>query len=223
MKIILANPRGFCAGVDRAIQIVERSLEKFGIPIYVRHEIVHNKTVVNRLRDMGATFVEEVDEVPEGAVVIFSAHGVAESVYERAKKRNQIVIDASCPLVKKDHSSAKRHTARGSLDNLIGHAGHAEVEGKLGQIEEGQMSLVATVEDVENLQIPEHENLAYITQTTLSVNETKDVILALKAKYPYIEGPDKGDLCYATTNRQAAVQELCKEVDLILIIVASYC
>jgi len=221
MRILLANPRGFCAGVDRAIQIVEKALEKFGKPIYVRHEIVHNKTVVDRLKQLGAVFVEELDEVPEGAVVIFSAHGVAETVYEQAAQRRQKVIDASCPLVKKVHWSAKKQAGKGAHVILIGHAGHAEVVGTLGQLPPGSISLVATVQDVEKLQFPKDQSLAYITQTTLSVDETREVIQALKKKFPAITGPEKGDLCYATTNRQAAVRELCSEVDLLLVVGSS--
>lgn len=221
MKILLANPRGFCAGVDRAIHIVERALAKYGKPIYVRHEIVHNKTVVDRLRLMGAVFIEDLDEVPEGAVVIFSAHGVAEKIYEEAAVHKHKVLDASCPLVKKVHLGAKRQNRGGSHVILIGHAGHAEVVGTLGQLPEGEMSLVGSVSDVENLKVPENRELAYVTQTTLSVDETHEVIAALKKKFPHIKGPDKGDLCYATTNRQAAVGVLCKEVDLLLVVGAS--
>lgn len=221
MKILLANPRGFCAGVDRAIHIVERALAKYGKPIYVRHEIVHNKTVVDRLRNMGAVFVEDLAEVPEGAVVIFSAHGVAEKIYEAAAERKQKVLDASCPLVKKVHLGAKRQNRSGAHVILIGHSGHAEVVGTLGQLPEGEMSLVGSVSDVENLQVPDNRDLAYVTQTTLSVDETRDVIAALKVRFPQIKGPDKGDLCYATTNRQAAVGVLCKEVDLLLVVGAS--
>ena len=221
MKILLANPRGFCAGVDRAIHIVERALAKYGKPIYVRHEIVHNKTVVDRLQQMGAVFVEDLAEVPEGAVVIFSAHGVAEQIYADANARKQHVLDASCPLVKKVHLGAKRQYNQGAHVLLIGHAGHAEVEGTLGQLPAGEISLVGSVEDVETLQVPAGRELAYVTQTTLSLDETRDVIAALKLKFPQIKGPDKGDLCYATTNRQAAVRVLCEEVQLLLVVGAS--
>jgi 4-hydroxy-3-methylbut-2-enyl diphosphate reductase len=221
MKILLANPRGFCAGVDRAIHIVERALLKFGKPIYVRHEIVHNKTVVDRLKLLGAVFVEDVAEAPEGSVVIFSAHGVAEEIYIQANQRKQKVLDASCPLVKKVHLSAKRQNSNGSHVILIGHAGHAEVEGTLGQLPPGEMSLVGSVEDVEALIVPDERELSYVTQTTLSVDETRDVIVALKVRFPLIKGPEKGDLCYATTNRQAAVRVLCDEVGLLLVVGAS--
>jgi len=221
MKILLANPRGFCAGVDRAIHIVERALAKYGKPIYVRHEIVHNKTVVDRLRLMGAVFVEDLAEVPEGAVVIFSAHGVAEQIYIDAAARKQRVLDASCPLVKKVHLGAKRQNNQGSHVLLIGHAGHAEVEGTLGQLPQGEMSLVGSVEDVDALQVPAGRDLSYVTQTTLSLDETRDVIAALKTRFPNIKGPDKGDLCYATTNRQAAVRVICDEVQLLLVVGAS--
>jgi 4-hydroxy-3-methylbut-2-enyl diphosphate reductase len=220
MEIVLANPRGFCAGVDRAIQIVEKALEKFGTPLYVRHEIVHNKAVVDRLKSMGAIFVEKLEEVPTGSNVVFSAHGVAEEVYVEAKAKNLNIIDAACPLVKKVHFSAKRHDKRGLKVILIGHAGHPEVEGTMGQIE-GEMTLVSTAEEVESLTFTNDDRLAYITQTTLSIEETRDVIEALKVKYPDIMGPQKGDLCYATTNRQAAVRELATEVDLFLVVGSS--
>jgi 4-hydroxy-3-methylbut-2-enyl diphosphate reductase len=220
MNILLAKPRGFCAGVDRAIQIVERSLEIYGRPVYVRHEIVHNKAVVNRLREIGAVFVDEIDEVPEGAHVIFSAHGVAEKVYDAARFKSLHIIDAACPLVKKVHFSAKRHDANGLKVILIGHAGHPEVEGTMGQIE-GEMALVSTPEDVATLPYTPEDDLAYITQTTLSIDETKDVIVALKARYPEIRGPEQGDLCYATTNRQTAVRELAAQVDLLLVVGSS--
>lgn len=220
MKIILASPRGFCAGVDRAIQIVEKALTKYGSPVYVRHEIVHNKSVVQRLRDQGAVFVEELYEVPEGAPVIFSAHGVAESVYEAASKKDLKIIDAACPLVKKVHSSAKRHDKNGAKVILIGHAGHPEVEGTMGQLD-APMYLVGTAEDVDLLPLEDAEDLAYITQTTLSIDETKDVIDALRRKFPNIRGPESGDLCYATTNRQSAVKILAEKVDLLLVVGSS--
>ncbi|MBR4915946.1 MAG: 4-hydroxy-3-methylbut-2-enyl diphosphate reductase [Fibrobacter sp.] len=216
--LVLATPRGFCAGVDRAIHVVEKALEKFGTHIYVRHEIVHNKFVVDTLKDMGVIFVDEVDEVPEGSVVIFSAHGVAEHVYADAEKRHLKVLDASCPLVLKVHYSAKRHYAAGRHIILIGHAGHAEVEGTLGQLPEGAISLIQNEEDVAKVVVPEGKELAYITQTTLSVAETRKIIDALKARFPSIIGPSAGDLCYATGNRQAAVLDLCKQVDMLLVV-----
>ena len=217
-KIVLATPRGFCAGVDRAIHVVEKALEKFGAPIYVRHEIVHNKFVVDTLKEKGVVFVDEVDEVPEGSVVIFSAHGVAEHIYADAEKRNLKVLDASCPLVLKVHYSAKRHYTAGRHIILIGHAGHAEVEGTLGQLPEGAISLIQNEDDVATVQVPEGKELAYITQTTLSVAETRKIIDALKRRFPNIIGPDAGDLCYATGNRQAAVLELCSVVDMLLVV-----
>lgn len=220
MNILLAEPRGFCAGVDRAIQIVEKALEKFGAPIYVRHEIVHNKAVVESLKEQGAIFVKEIEEVPHGASVVFSAHGVAEKVYEDAEKKNLRIIDAACPLVKKVHNSAKRHDTKGRTIVLIGHAGHPEVEGTMGQID-GEMILVSSPEEVATLHIENTDSLAYITQTTLSTDETKDIIDALKVKYPQIQGPTKGDMCYATTNRQTAVRELSEKVDLLLVVGSS--
>ena len=217
-KIVLATPRGFCAGVDRAIHVVEKAIEKFGTPIYVRHEIVHNKFVVDTLKDKGVVFVDELDQVPEGSVVIFSAHGVAERIYEEAKARNLQVLDASCPLVLKVHFSAKRHFNAGRHIILIGHAGHAEVEGTLGQLPEGAITLIRNEKDVETVEVPADKELAYITQTTLSVAETRKIIEALKRRFPDIIGPDAGDLCYATGNRQAAVLELCSEVDMLLVV-----
>jgi 4-hydroxy-3-methylbut-2-enyl diphosphate reductase len=217
-KLILATPRGFCAGVDRAIHVVEKALEKFGPPIYVRHEIVHNKFVVDTLKEKGVLFVDDVDEVPEGSVVIFSAHGVAEHIYSDAEARHLQVLDASCPLVLKVHYSAKRHYNAGRHIILIGHAGHAEVEGTLGQLPEGAITLIQNEADVETVQIPEGKELAYITQTTLSVAETRKIIEALKSRFPNIIGPDAGDLCYATGNRQAAVLELCGKVDMLLVV-----
>lgn len=217
-KLVLATPRGFCAGVDRAIHVVEKAIEKFGTPIYVRHEIVHNKFVVDTLKQKGVVFVDEVDEVPEGSVVIFSAHGVAEHIYADAEKRGLKVLDASCPLVLKVHYSAKRHYAAGRHIILIGHAGHAEVEGTLGQLPEGAITLIQNEKDVAKVAVPEGKELAYITQTTLSVAETRKIIDALKAKFPNIVGPNAGDLCYATGNRQAAVLDLCKQVDMLLVV-----
>jgi 4-hydroxy-3-methylbut-2-enyl diphosphate reductase len=217
-KIVLATPRGFCAGVDRAIHVVEKAIQKFGTPIYVRHEIVHNKYVVDTLKDMGVVFVDELDQVPEGSVVIFSAHGVAERIYEEAKARNLQVLDASCPLVLKVHFSAKRHYNAGRHIILIGHAGHAEVEGTLGQLPEGAITLIRNENDAETVDVPTDKDLAYITQTTLSVAETRKIIDALKRRFPNIIGPDAGDLCYATGNRQAAVLELCSVVDMLLVV-----
>ncbi len=217
-KLILATPRGFCAGVDRAIHVVEKAVEKFGTPIYVRHEIVHNKFVVDTLKDKGVVFVDELSQVPEGSVVIFSAHGVAERIYEEAKNRNLQVLDASCPLVLKVHFSAKRHYNAGRHIILIGHAGHAEVEGTLGQLPEGAITLIRNETDVETVVVPQDKELAYITQTTLSVAETRKIIDALKRRFPNIIGPEAGDLCYATGNRQAAVLDLCSEVDMLLVV-----
>ena len=217
-KLILATPRGFCAGVDRAIHVVEKALEKFGPPIYVRHEIVHNKFVVDTLKEKGVLFVDEIDEVPEGSVVIFSAHGVAEHIYADAEARHLQVLDASCPLVLKVHYSAKRHYNAGRHIILIGHAGHAEVVGTLGQLPEGAITLIRNEADVETVKVPEGKELAYITQTTLSVAETHKIIEALKKRFPNIIGPDAGDLCYATGNRQAAVLELCSQVDMLLVV-----
>ncbi|MBQ3776526.1 MAG: 4-hydroxy-3-methylbut-2-enyl diphosphate reductase [Fibrobacter sp.] len=217
-KIVLATPRGFCAGVDRAIHVVEKAIEKFGTPIYVRHEIVHNKFVVDTLKGKGVVFVDELDQVPEGSVVIFSAHGVAEHIYEEAKSRNLQVLDASCPLVLKVHFSAKRHYNAGRHIILIGHAGHAEVEGTLGQLPEGAITLIRNEKDAETVEVPADKELAYITQTTLSVAETRKIIEALKRRFPEIIGPEAGDLCYATGNRQAAVLELCSVVDMLLVV-----
>lgn len=217
-KIILATPRGFCAGVDRAIHVVEKALEKFGAPIYVRHEIVHNQFVVDTLKSKGVIFVDEVDEVPEGSVVIFSAHGVAESIYADAEARHLQVLDASCPLVLKVHYSAKRHYNAGRHIIMIGHIGHAEVIGTLGQLPEGAITIIQNEEDARKVLVPADRELAYITQTTLSVAETRKIIEALKERFPNIVGPDAGDLCYATGNRQAAVLDLCSKVDMLLVV-----
>ncbi len=217
MEIVLANPRGFCAGVDRAIHIVERALEKYGAPVYVRHEIVHNKAVVQQLKDRGAVFVQEVSEVPEGAVIIFSAHGVGKKVYADAENRKQIILDAACPLVKRVHVSVEKHEANGESIVLIGHPGHPEVEGHLGQ-SEGNIHLVSTPEAVVDLPLSSDQDIAYITQTTLSISEAKIIIDALKERFPNIKGPQKGDLCYATTNRQEAIRELANKVELLLIV-----
>lgn len=217
-KVILATPRGFCAGVDRAIHVVERAIEKFGTPIYVRHEIVHNQFVVDTLKSKGVVFVDELDEVPSGSVVIFSAHGVAEEIYADAERRGLQVLDASCPLVLKVHYSAKRHYTAGRHIILIGHAGHAEVIGTLGQLPPGAITLIKNENDARTVEVPADKELAYITQTTLSVAETRKIIEALKERFPNIIGPDAGDLCYATGNRQAAVLDLCSKVDMLLVV-----
>ena len=217
MRVILAQPRGFCAGVERAIEIVERALKKFGPPIYVRHEIVHNRHVVEDLRQRGAIFVDELDQVPDGAMTIFSAHGVAKKVEQDAAARALPVIDATCPLVAKVHNEGRRYARQDREIVLIGHAGHAEVEGTIGQVP-GTIHLVQTAADVATLTISDPEKLAYITQTTLSVDDTRGIIAALKARFPAIVGPDVRDICYATQNRQQAVRELAEQVDLILVV-----
>ena len=219
MKIILANPRGFCAGVDRAISIVELALEIHGAPIYVRHEVVHNRFVVNGLRDRGAIFVEELSEVPDGAIVIFSAHGVSQAVRQEAKDRNLKVFDATCPLVTKVHMQVARASRKGTKAILIGHKGHPEVEGTMGQYsnEDGGIFLIEKVEDIARLPMQENDDLTFMTQTTLSLDDTAETIAALKEKYPAIQGPHKNDICYATTNRQEAVRELAKLSDLVLV------
>lgn len=220
MKIILANPRGFCAGVDRAISIVESALEIHGSPIYVRHEVVHNRFVVNGLRERGAIFVEELNEVPDGAIVIFSAHGVSQAVRQEAKKRNLKVFDATCPLVTKVHMQVARASRKGTKAILIGHEGHPEVEGTMGQYDnqEGGIFLVESVEDIAKLNLKNDEDLTFMTQTTLSIDDTSEVIEALKQKYPAIQGPRKNDICYATTNRQQAVCELAQQSDLVIVV-----
>ncbi|MFP3874602.1 MAG: 4-hydroxy-3-methylbut-2-enyl diphosphate reductase [Thiohalophilus sp.] len=221
MKLILANPRGFCAGVDRAIDIVERALELFGAPIYVRHEVVHNRFVVDSLRDKGAVFVEELDEVPDDATVIFSAHGVSQAVRHEAERRGLSVFDATCPLVTKVHLEVKRYSRNGQECILIGHAGHPEVEGTMGQFDTrqgGQMYLVETVADVAALQVNDPEHLAFVTQTTLSMDDTAAIIDALRDRFPAIQGPRKDDICYATQNRQDAVKSLADRVDLLLVV-----
>ncbi|EKP0277808.1 4-hydroxy-3-methylbut-2-enyl diphosphate reductase [Aeromonas bestiarum] len=220
MDILLANPRGFCAGVDRAISIVESALEKFGAPIYVRHEVVHNRYVVNKLKEAGAVFVEELDEVPDDSIVIFSAHGVAKTVREMAKSRALKVFDATCPLVTKVHMEVHRASRKGSEAVLIGHAGHPEVIGTMGQYEnrEGGMYLVETPDDVASLQVKNPDDLCFVTQTTLSVDETSDVIDALRKQFPKIQGPRKDDICYATQNRQDAVREMAGLVDAMLVV-----
>jgi 4-hydroxy-3-methylbut-2-enyl diphosphate reductase len=221
MQIHLANPRGFCAGVDRAIGIVERALELFGAPIYVRHEVVHNRFVVDNLRRRGAVFVEELNEVPDGATVIFSAHGVSRAVQEQAAQRSLKVFDATCPLVTKVHMEVSRHARAGREVILIGHAGHPEVEGTLGQYDDsqgGQVYLVETVEDVRTLPVRDPAELAYVTQTTLSVDDTARIVAALRERFPAIQGPRKDDICYATQNRQDAVKELAGRCELLLVV-----
>ncbi len=222
MDIVLANPRGFCAGVDRAIEIVKRAIETLGAPIYVRHEVVHNRFVVEDLRQRGAVFVEELDEVPTGATVIFSAHGVSQAVRGEAAQRGLKVFDATCPLVTKVHMEVVRHCRAGRDVVLIGHEGHPEVEGTMGQWQAeagpGNIYLVEDVGDVASLQVSQPENFAYTTQTTLSVDETRDVIAALQARFPKIQGPRHDDICYATQNRQDAVRELAAECDLVLVV-----
>lgn len=219
LNILLCAPRGFCAGVDRAIQIVERSLEKYGAPVYVRHEIVHNKYVVENLRSKGAVFVEELDEIPnDGQPVIFSAHGVPKSVPAAAQQRAMFYIDATCPLVTKVHNEAERHYKMGLTIILIGHAGHPEVVGTMGQLPPGSVYLVETVEDVEKLEVPDPTRLAHCSQTTLSVDDTAAVVEALKKKFPAIVGPNKEDICYATTNRQMAVKEIAPRSDAVFVI-----
>jgi len=220
MKIILANPRGFCAGVDRAISIVELALEIHGAPIYVRHEVVHNRFVVNGLRERGAIFVEELSEVPDGAIVIFSAHGVSQAVRQEAKERNLKVFDATCPLVTKVHMQVARASRKGTKAILIGHKGHPEVEGTMGQYgnQEGGIYLIESIEDIANLPVSHNDDLTFMTQTTLSLDDTAETISALKEKYPAIQGPHKNDICYATTNRQQAVRELAKQSDLVVVV-----
>ncbi|MEA3587580.1 4-hydroxy-3-methylbut-2-enyl diphosphate reductase [Pseudidiomarina sp. 1APP75-27a] len=220
MQILLANPRGFCAGVDRAITIVERALEIFEPPIYVRHEVVHNKYVVDSLRDAGAVFVDELEEVPDDSIVIFSAHGVSQAVRQEAKNRGLKVFDATCPLVTKVHMEVTRASRKGHECVLIGHAGHPEVEGTMGQYAnaEGGIYLVESVADVAKLEVKNPQQLHYMSQTTLSVDDTADVIDALREKFPEVQGPRKDDICYATQNRQDAVRELAAEVDLLLVV-----
>ena len=220
LDVWLASPRGFCAGVERAIEIVERALELHGPPVYVRHEIVHNKRVVETLRDKGAVFVEEVDDIPDGAVTIFSAHGVAEKIEIEAKNRGLPVIDATCPLVSKVHKEGQNHAKKDRQVILIGHEGHPEVEGTQGRIPGGVL-LVTKPEDVAGLKVRNPDMLAYVTQTTLSVDETRDVIEVLKARFPNIIGPDVKDICYATQNRQQAVRDLSEHVDLLLVVGAT--
>src|ERR1700710_154212 len=217
MRVILAQPRGFCAGVERAIEIVERALKKYGPPIYVRHEIVHNRHVVESLRARGGVFGDELHEIPAGSMTVFSAHGVAKRVEEAAAERGLPVIDATCPLVAKVHNEGRRYARQDREIVLVGHAGHAEVEGTIGQVP-AKVHLVQTVADVARLEVSDPEKLAYITQTTLSVDDTRGIIAALKARFPTIVGPDVRDICYATQNRQQAVRDLAHAVDMILVV-----
>jgi len=220
MKILLANPRGFCAGVNRAIEIVERSLESFGAPIYVRHEVVHNRYVVDGLRDKGAVFVDELSEVPDGAIVIFSAHGVSKAIQDEAKIRRLKVFDATCPLVTKVHIEVVRHQQAGRECILIGHAGHPEVEGTMGQYQSdnGRIYLVENVADAEQLRVERPDELSYVTQTTLSMDDTAEIIAALMKRFPKIQGPKKDDICYATQNRQDAVKDLAPKCEVVLVV-----
>ncbi len=216
-KLLLAAPRGYCAGVDRAVQTVERALDIYGPPVYVRKEIVHNKLVVEQLRERGAVFVDQETEVPEGETVVFSAHGVAPSVHANAEQRSLRTIDATCPLVTKVHVEAKKFAAQGYTIVMVGHAGHEEVEGTMGEAPDS-IVLVETIDDVEHLEVPDPDRVAYISQTTLSVDETRSIIAALREKFPNITGPRTDDICYATTNRQAAVRQMAAECDLVLVI-----
>lgn len=218
LKIIIANPRGFCAGVQRAIQIVEVALEKFGRPVYVRHEIVHNRFVVEGLEAKGAVFVDDLDEIPENVPVVFSAHGVPKSVPVEAQRRNMFYVDATCPLVSKVHREAERHHKMGRHIVMIGHQGHPEVIGTLGQLPEGSITLVQSAEDVARLDIEEGQPLAFITQTTLSVDDTSEIVAALQRRFPQVSGPKKEDICYATTNRQEAVKAIAGQCDRMLVI-----
>ncbi|KJZ19207.1 4-hydroxy-3-methylbut-2-enyl diphosphate reductase [Loktanella sp. S4079] len=218
LTLYLAAPRGFCAGVDRAIKIVEMAIEKWGAPVYVRHEIVHNKFVVDGLRDLGAVFVEELDECPDDRPVIFSAHGVPKAVPAAAAKREMIYVDATCPLVSKVHIEAQRHADNGLQMIMIGHAGHPETVGTMGQLPAGEVLLVETVEDVATVDVRDPDRLAFVTQTTLSVDDTIDIVAALNARFPKIVGPHKEDICYATTNRQEAVKAIAPHCDAILVV-----
>jgi 4-hydroxy-3-methylbut-2-enyl diphosphate reductase len=221
MQILLANPRGFCAGVDRAIAIVNRALECFGAPIFVRHEVVHNKFVVNDLKQRGAIFVDELDQVPDDSIVIFSAHGVSKAVQQEADRRQLKVFDATCPLVTKVHFEVTKYSREGTEAILIGHHGHPEVEGTMGQYDQrfgGQIYLVEDEQDVERLQVKHPDRLAFVTQTTLSIDDTSKVIEALRAKFPLIHGPRKDDICYATQNRQDAVRDLAAQCDVVLVV-----
>ena len=220
MQIILANPRGFCAGVDRAITIVERAIELFGAPVYVRHEVVHNRYVVNRLKQLGAIFIEDIREVPDNSILIFSAHGVSKAVREEAKQRKLRIFDATCPLVTKVHMEVARSSYRGEEVILIGHAGHIEVDGTMGQYNnpQGGIYLIESTEDVNKLKIKDENHLCCTTQTTLSVDDTAEIIAALKQRFPNIRSPRKNDICYATTNRQQAVKQLSSRADIVLVV-----
>lgn len=222
LKVLLAGPRGFCAGVDRAIRVVEEALRKYGAPVYVRHEIVHNRTVVENLEKKGAIFVEELDEVPQDAHVVFSAHGVPKTVPAEAERRNLLYLDATCPLVSKVHREAERHFGDGGPDSrhilMIGHAGHPEVVGTMGQLPAGAVTLIKDAEEAKTVQPADPERLAFITQTTLSVDDTAEIVAILRERFPQIEGPKREDICYATTNRQDAVKKLAPECDLVLVI-----
>ena len=218
LNIILAGPRGFCAGVERAIQTVEQAIEQYGAPVYVRHEIVHNRHVVEDLERQGAVFVEELDEVPDGVPVVFSAHGVPKSVPAEAQSRELFYVDATCPLVSKVHKESERHHMHGRQIILIGHANHPEVIGTMGQVPDGSMLLVEDVEQASSIEVDDPDNLAYVTQTTLSVDDTADIIAKLSERFPNIHGPSKEDICYATTNRQAAVKEIAEKSDMIVVI-----
>lgn len=218
IEILLANPRGFCAGVDRAIKIVELALKKFGAPVYVRHEIVHNRYVVEGLEAKGAIFVDELDEVPADVPVVFSAHGVPKSVPAEAERRKMIYLDATCPLVSKVHKQVERHKDRGRHILMIGHEGHPEVIGTMGQVEEGSMTLIETVDDVEKLDGSQFPDLSYVTQTTLSVDDTADIVAKLEDKFPELKSPRKEDICYATTNRQIAVKAIAERADRVIVI-----
>ena len=221
LTVLLASPRGFCAGVDRAIQIVERTIQKFGAPVYIRHEIVHNRHVVDRLRKMGAVFVEELDECPPDRPVVFSAHGVPKSVPQEATRREMLYLDATCPLVSKVHVEAERHHAAGAEIVLIGHAGHPEVLGTMGQLPQGAVTLIETVGDALAFQPRDPSRVAFVTQTTLSVDDTAEIIAALQSRFPEMAAPHKEDICYATTNRQEAVKELAGQCDLVLVVGSS--
>jgi 4-hydroxy-3-methylbut-2-enyl diphosphate reductase len=218
LTVLLASPRGFCAGVDRAIQIVERAIEKYGAPVYVRHEIVHNRHVVERLRDLGAVFVEELDQCPEDRPVVFSAHGVPKSVPTEAKARKMFYLDATCPLVSKVHVEAQRHYETGREIVLIGHAGHPEVVGTMGQLPDGAVALIETVEDARAFSPRDPANVAFVTQTTLSVDDTAEIVQALRDRFPSITAPHKEDICYATTNRQEAVKAIAGRADVLIVI-----
>lgn len=218
LQVLIAAPRGFCAGVDRAIEIVERAIEKYGAPVYVRHEIVHNKYVVDSLKAKGAVFVEELDEVPDGVPVVFSAHGVPKSVPAEAQRRELLYVDATCPLVSKVHRQAERQIEKERHILFIGHAGHPEVIGTMGQVDPGMITLVETVEDVAALPFGQEDRLAYLTQTTLSVDDTAEIVAAIEERFPQVRGPKAEDICYATSNRQAAVKRLAPASDLVLVI-----